>query len=135
MMSHAIPPLDRRGLRRFGLTTGAMVALLFGLALPWLLERPLPLWPWVLAAGLAAAALIRPTALRPLYRGWMRFGQALGWLNTRIVLGLLFYGMILPAGLTMRALGRDPMARRFTDAPSYRVASQETARDRFERPF
>ena len=46
MLRSAIPELDRRGLRSFGLTTGLMVAALFGLALPWLLEHQVPIWPW-----------------------------------------------------------------------------------------
>jgi hypothetical protein len=131
MNTQTTPEPDRRGLRQFGLTTGAIVAALFGLGFPWLFDRPSPYWPWILAAVLAASALIRPSALG----GWMRIGHALGWLNTRIILGLLFYVMILPAGLIMRVFARDPMARRFTDAESYRVPSQETAKDRFERPF
>ena len=36
---HSIPELDRKGLREFGLVTGGIVAVLFGLFFPWLLER------------------------------------------------------------------------------------------------
>lgn len=43
--AHEIPELDRKGLRQFGLVTGGIVAGLFGLLFPWLLERALPLWP------------------------------------------------------------------------------------------
>ena len=49
MISSDIPELDRAGLRKFGLTTGAIVALLFGLFLPWLFDFGLPRWPWMLA--------------------------------------------------------------------------------------
>ena len=44
---HVIPELDRKGLRDFGLSTGGIVAALFGIFFPWLLERPWPLWPWI----------------------------------------------------------------------------------------
>jgi hypothetical protein len=40
---HVIPELDRKGLRDFGLVTGSIVAVLFGLFFPWLLERAWPL--------------------------------------------------------------------------------------------
>jgi hypothetical protein len=40
--AHTIPALDRNGLRRFGITTGGIIAALFGLFFPWLLERPIP---------------------------------------------------------------------------------------------
>jgi hypothetical protein len=135
MNLQSIPDLDRQGLCRFGLTTGTIVAALFGLVFPWLFDRQWPLWPWILAAGLAAVALVWPNALRGVYHGWMRIGHALGWLNTRIILGVMFYVMILPAGLIMRILGRDPMARGFSEAESYRVPSCKTTKERFERPF
>ena len=135
-MSHDIPELDAAGLRRAGLATGAVLAGLFGLLLPWLLGRDLPLWPWLAGGGLAAWGLLAPASLAPLYRLWMRFGAVLGWINSRIILGLLFYAMILPAGLLMRLLGKDPMRRRFdAGVASYRVASKARPADHLEKPF
>jgi hypothetical protein len=74
---HGIPELDRKGLREFGLITGAIVAVLFGLFFPWLLERSFPLWPWAIFAVLGAWALVAPLSLRLVYRAWMRFGRIL----------------------------------------------------------
>jgi len=130
-----IPEPDKKGLRSFGLTTGAILIALFGLFLPWLFEHAFPVWPWVVAGVLAVWALTVPLTLRPVYRGWMVVGHVLGWVNTRIILGILFYLVFLPAGLLMRALGKDPMARRFTADRSYRVQSAEHPRDQFERPY
>jgi hypothetical protein len=47
----------------------------------------------------------------------------------------MFYLMFLPAGMLMRLLGKDPMARKFTADKSYRVPSVEHPRDHFERPY
>ena len=55
-MTAPIPELDHAGLRRFGLTTGALIAGIFGLLLPWLFDARYPAWPW-LAAALAAQLL------------------------------------------------------------------------------
>ena len=33
-----IPQLDKAGLRKFGITTGILIAVLFGLFIPWLFE-------------------------------------------------------------------------------------------------
>ncbi len=135
-MSHDIPEPDAAGLRRAALTTAAVLALLFGALLPWLLDRPFPVWPWAGGGLLAAWGLLAPASLAPLYRLWMRFGAALGWINSRIILGLLFYGLILPAGLLMRALGKDPLQRRLeADRDSYRVASKARPADHMEKPF
>jgi hypothetical protein len=65
MLRAALPQPGRRDLRSFGLSMGAVVAALFGLALPWLREHEFPVWPWILAAVLTAAATAAPLVLRP----------------------------------------------------------------------
>jgi len=133
---HDIPELDRKGLREFGLTTGGIVAVLFGLGFPFLLGHPLPVWPWVIFAVLGAWGLVAPLSLRPVYRGWMRFGLLLSKITTPVVLGILFFVVFTPIALTMRVFGRDTMARKFaSDAKSYRVPSKEHTKDTMERPF
>ena len=123
--SHTIPELDRKGLREFGLVTGTIVAILFGVFFPWVLERAYPLWPWVVMAVLGGWALIAPSSLRPVYRGWMRVGLLLSKVTTPIVMGAIFFVIIVPVGLVMRLAKRDPLRRTFErDAISYRLASE-----------
>src|SRR5262245_61596107 len=97
--------LDRNGLRNFGLTTGAIAAVLFGLLLPWLRGYGFPMWPWLAGGILALWGLLAPATLRPVHRVWMAVGNVLGWINTRIILGLVFYTVVLPMGRMMRAFG------------------------------
>lgn len=133
---HAIPELDRKGLRDFGLTTGGIVAVLFGLVFPWLLERPIPRWPFVILLVLGGVGLAAPMALRPVYRGWMRFGLLMGKITTPIIMGLVFFVVITPMSWLMRLLGKDYMARRLRDgAPSYRIKSEAAPPKRLEKPF
>ena len=135
-MKHSIEPLSRAGYRKFGLTTGAMLVGLFGLLIPWLFSLDYPRWPWLLAALLVTSALLAPRALRPVHTGWMKFGQVMNWINTRLILGVLFYGIFLPFGLGMRLLGKDPMHRKLDDRVStYRVKSHNDSKDSVERPF
>ena len=133
---HEITPIDRKGLREFGLLTGTIVAVLFGLFFPWLLERSIPLWPWIVAAGLGAWGLIAPDSLRPVYNGWMKFGLLLSKITTPIILGVVFFLVMLPIGLLMRLFRNDPMARKFEkNADSYRIASHAVPKENVERPF
>ena len=133
---HAIAPIDRKGLREFGLLTGAIVAALFGLFFPWLLERSIPLWPWIIAAVLGGWGIIAPDSLRPVYNGWMKFGLLLSKITTPLILGVVFYLVIMPIGLLMRLFRHDPMARKLEkNASSYRVASPEVPKENVERPF
>ena len=131
-----IPELDRHGLRQFALSTGAIVAVLFGLFFPWLLDVNYPIWPWILAGVLAAWGLAAPASLRPVYRGWMRFGLLLNRIMTPLILGILFFLIITPTSALMRLLGRDIMGRSFDEkAESYRVPSIKRPKSHIERPF
>ena len=51
-------------LREFGIVTGALFALVFGLLLPWLFELALPTWPWIVLAILATWGIVAPATLR-----------------------------------------------------------------------
>ena len=133
----AIPELDNKGLRKFGITTGIIVVVLFAVFFPWVFDAAsMPVWPWIVAGLLWLPALLIPGSLQPVYRGWMKIGHAIGWVNTRIILGLVFYVFVLPMGLVMRLFGKDPMARKFDkSATSYRVNSVSEPKDRLEKPY
>ncbi len=124
-------------LRQFGLLFGAILVLLFGLLLPFLIGYSFPLWPWVVALLFTAMALIAPTALTPFYRGWMRFGLIAAFINTCIIMFVLYYALFVPTGLVMKLFGRDALARTTggKDTDSYRVASTVRSNDHFERPY
>jgi hypothetical protein len=136
MQPHPIPDLDAKGLRQFAMTTAGMVAVLFGLFLPWLLKAAWPLWPWVIAGILALWGLIAPRSLRPIYRGWMRLGLLLSRITTPLILGLVFFIVFVPAGFIMRLFRHDPMRRHAApEAISYRCPSETPAPDSLEKPY
>ncbi len=133
---HAIPDLDRKGLRSFGLTTGAIIAGLFALFFPWVLDLAFPIWPWVIFGVLGSWALIAPDSLKPVYRNWMRFGLLLNKITTPVIMGAVFFLVILPFGLILRLLGKDPLRRRYDESvASYRIESTKPGKDNLENPF
>ena len=137
MSQQTIPTLDRKGLRQFGLTFSAVVICLFGLISPWLFSASWPTWPWLFAGLLALASLAFPPILNPLYQLWMRFGLVMAYLNTRIILFLLYTAVFVPTGLAMKIGGRDTMKRKLSRSAntSYRVASKVRDASHFERPY
>ncbi|MDZ7752437.1 MAG: SxtJ family membrane protein [Gammaproteobacteria bacterium] len=129
------PPPTPSELRAFGLLMAAMVGLVFGLLIPWLWGLAWPLWPWPVAAVFALGALLAPRRLAPVQRLWLRIAHALGWVNTRLVLGLAFSLILVPVGVAMR-LFRDPMARRLEPGrTSYRQPGRQPVKQNLERPF
>jgi Saxitoxin biosynthesis operon protein SxtJ len=135
MTEHVIPELDRKGLREFGLVTGAIVAALFGLFFPWLLERSLPLWPWIIFGVLAFLGLAAPMALNPVYKTWMRFGLIMSKIMTPLIMGIVFYIVITPVGLFRKIFATDSLARTFDETDSYRVPSKKAPVENLEKPY
>jgi hypothetical protein len=127
---------DKQELRKFGLIFAGMFILFFALLLPWIWDKPSPAWAWIVAAVFVITALVLPAALGPVYRLWMKIGHVLGWINTRIILGLVFFVIFAPVALFFKLLGKDPLKQRLdASASSYRIASEQPPRDRMEKPY
>ena len=136
MTEALVPELDRKGLREFGLVTGGVVAVLFGLFFPWLLEFGFPRWPWVVFAVLGGLGLVAPNTLRPVHYWWMRFALLLSKITTPIILGVVFYLLVTPIGLIMHLLRKDPMKRsREGDLETYRVVPTKRGKSNLENPY
>ncbi len=136
MADHVIEELDRKGLRNFGVTFGAVIAVLFGLFLPWLFDIGFPLWPWLAGLVFALWGVAAPLTLRPFYRSWMTFGLLLSRITTPLVLGIVYYLVITPTGLVARLFRDDPLQRDSKDSrDSFRTESSPRPPDHMENPF
>jgi len=125
-----------RELREFGLIVAAGFAGVLGTILPLLHHRTLTLWPWAIAIVLALFALFAPRILYYPRQAWQALGRALGWVNSQIILSLLFYLVFFPAGVVARAFGWDPMGRELDPGRrTYRQSSMRPARESMERPY
>lgn len=128
--------ISNKELRSFGLVFASGTLLIFGLFFPWLLEQQWPRWPWIIAGVTVPAALLMPELLAPVYKTWMKTGAVLGWINTRIILGLIFFMIFLPISAVLFLLKKDPMNRTLdANATTYRTQSIKLPRNRMEHPF
>jgi hypothetical protein len=113
--------ITNKQLRSFGLTVGGIFALIG--VWPFVIHGADPRW-WsiVVATVLIVPALVYPKSLFWIHKGWMAVGHVMGWINTRIILGLVFYAVVTPIGMVRSLLGKDPMGRRIRpDLDSYRI--------------
>lgn len=123
-------------LQNFGLIMAAMLILMFVIVLPWLFSYQAPWWPWVAALLFASTALVLPTLLRPVYYAWLKLGNVLGWVNTHIIMGVIYFLVLLPIGLVMRALGKNPLPKQpSVTHTSYRIVTKNRDKKHLERPF
>jgi hypothetical protein len=127
--------ITNKQLRSFGFTVGGIFALI-GLW-PLVVRSEDPRW-WAMAVAgcLLVPALVLPRSLYWIYRGWMGVGHILGQINTRIILGLIFYGVVTPIGILRRLLGKDPMGRQFgAHLNSYRVIKKPRPSSHLTRQY
>ena len=114
---------SRLQLRRFGFIVSGGLALI-GLLSWYRGHTTMPKVLWIIATVLFLFGLILPSLLRPVQKVWMGLAMVLAWVNTRIILTVLFYAVFTPIGVIMR-LFRDPLDRRLQDGrSSYWVQKQ-----------
>ena len=97
--------------RSFGIVFAVVFAVI-GL-LPLIHAGAVRLWSLAVGAAFLLCAYALPSVLAPLNRLWLRFGLLLHRIVSPLVLGIMFYLVITPIGLLMRALGKDPLRLRF----------------------
>ena len=112
-------PHSYRQEREFGLIVGGMFFLLSS----WWFYRDkfhaarqiiLPL-----SAVLVASGLIFPRVLQLPNRAWMLLAEGLSFVSTRLILGIVFFGLVTPIGVIKRLFGWDPLNRRAGRRESY----------------
>lgn len=122
--------------RKSALTVGIVLIALAA----WSAYRGRDAASWICAAlgvALVVAGLFVPAAARVFHAVWMRLAHALGWVNSRILLALLFYLVITPMGLVQRLAGRDALRRRGQRSSSYWIprSSPKQSKEQFEKLF
>lgn len=102
---------SKKELRKFGLLVGAFFA-------AWAAYRMYRRGGAPLAYGVGGAGTIllllgavAPRVLALPYASWMRLGTLLGWVNTRVLLGVMFFVVVTPIAILGRLFGHDPLDR------------------------
>jgi hypothetical protein len=69
---------------------------------------------WFYSSGIVLflLSIFATNLIKPVYITWMKFAFILGWLNTRLILSIMFYLVFSPIGLLMRLFGVDMLDRK-----------------------
>ena len=95
--------------RSFGFTVGGAF-LILGAILWWRGRSPTLILVFEsLAGALLLAALLVPERLGPIRSAWMKLAEAISRVTTPIILGVMYFAVFVPIGLTMRLFGRNPL--------------------------
>ena len=125
----------RKELRHFGILVGGIFAAI-GFWPYVFQDEPARSWAIMLGGTLVALGTLMPQLLAPIHKGWMWIGHVLGWINTRILLGIVFYGIVTPLGWIGRLLGKDYMRLRLKEpVETYRHPKVPRPADHMQHPF
>lgn len=105
--------------RNFGLLVGGVFA---ALGLWWLYRGKfgtIALVVLALGAALMVLGAVVPRSLVLANRAWMMLAEALGFIMTRVTLGIVFFLVVTPIGFIKRLQGWDPLRLRAARSKSY----------------
>ena len=98
----------------------------------------LRIWALVVAGLFALPALIFPSVLQPLNNLWVKFGLLMHSIINPILMGLIFFVAVLPTGIIIRLLGKDPLRRAYDkEADSYWLPREDAQfdKEKFKNQF
>ena len=107
--------------RKFGLAFGGFFCLVA--LLPLVHHGALRWWALPIAGALLLLAVFAPHWLAPLNRSWFLLGLALNKIVSPILMGVLFFGAVVPIGWLLRKNGSDLLSlKRVPEAETYWIA-------------
>ena len=121
--------ISKKQLREFGLLIGFGFPILIGWLLPSLFGHQFRIWTlWIGVPGLLIG-ITAPRLLHYPYKGWMGLGNVLGWINSRIILGLVFVLVLQPIAYIMRLTGYDPLRKKRKGGNTYKENAENNQVD------
>jgi hypothetical protein len=121
MASHETLQAHRKAKLGSNRSFGLVFAGFFTLVSLWPLfhHAPLRLWALALAIVLLIIALFAAEWLAPLNRIWFRIGLALHAIVSPLILGALYFVIVVPFGQVLRWRGHDLLRLKQSDAETY----------------
>ena len=90
----------------------------------------------VVAVSVGVVGLLWPPAVRWIYTAWMMAAFPIGWLISRLLLSVLFYGLFTPIAVIFRLWGRDALGRKHQQGISnWHDKSAPSSLDQYLRQF
>ena len=107
-----IEKISKKTLREFGIIFGIGFPFLIGWMFPFFRDHSFKSWTLIIGSPLLILGILKPKSLLYPYKLWMFLGFILGWINSRIILGIIFILVLQPISLIMKISGYDPLNKK-----------------------
>ena len=126
--------ISKKQLRQFGFLLGFGFPIIVGWLIPAITGHVFRSWSLWVGCPALILGILKPNLLSYPYKGWMALGLALGWINSKLILGLVYLIILLPIAIFMRIFGYDPLRKKKSNQKSYRENKKDENFD-FTRIF
>lgn len=122
--------ITKKILREFGLIFGIGLPLIIGWLIPTLFGHSPRAWTLAIGIPTLIISVFYPKILKLPYKIWIKLGIILGWLNSKIILGIVFFIILIPISFIMKAFKYDPLKKNLSkDKISYREITKNNKID------
>ena len=111
--------ISKKQLRNFGVLIGFMLPLIIGFLIPFLSGNNFRYWTIFIGTLSLIFGLAFPKSLINIYKIWIKIGEILGYINSHIILGLVYFVILCPISFLMKIFGHDPLKKKFHNKKSY----------------
>ena len=112
--------ISKKQLSEFGIIIGFFFPVFVGWIIPLISGDSFRFWTLYVALPFLSFGILKPRILTTPYKYWMIMGYLLGWINSRIILGLIFLLVVQPIAILMRLFKYDPLRKKLTNHKTYR---------------
>ena len=127
--------ITKKQLKEFGFIIGLGFPFIFGLLIPFLNQHAFRIWTIYFGITFLLLAIFFPNLLFFPYKLWMKIGHVLGWINSRIILGLIFILILQPIALIMKIFKYDPLRLKKVQTSSYKELKKGNHRTDLNKIF
>ena len=113
-------------LREFGLTLSLFFPLIIGFLIPYFYRHNFREWTLWVSLFFLIFSFCNPNLLYFPYQAWIKLGNILGYVNSKIIFGFIFYFVVTPLGMVMKFFNYDPLKIKSTKKiDSYKVLNNK----------
>ncbi len=102
--------IKKKDLKNFGFIWTS-IFLLIGM-IPLYKNEPMRIWALVTALSFMAITLLNPLLLTRFYKLWIRLGEFMGNIVSKVMMFILYFFLFTPIAFVLRFLGKDLLSKK-----------------------
>jgi hypothetical protein len=127
--------VSNKELKEFALLMAWAFPLFIGVIAPWILGLGLQWWTLWVSFCFVSLSFISPKLIYIPYKTWMFIGGIIGFINTRVILGVTFYLLIFPIGIILRIFDKLQYKEQKNSDSNYVKRTDKLTKEQLENPF